>query len=83
VDEAALKEMLITGKLAGAGLDVLDREPPEDMEFLGLPNLLVTPHIGGSAEEAVLAMGRAAIAGLAENAVPEPGSEIWRAAGLG
>ena len=83
VDEAALKEMLIAGKLAGAGLDVLDREPPEDMEFLNLPNLLVTPHIGGSAEEAVLAMGRAAIAGLAENAIPEPGSEVWRAAGLG
>jgi D-3-phosphoglycerate dehydrogenase len=82
VDEAALKAMLKDGRLAGAGLDVLDREPPEDLELLRLQNVLVTPHIGGSAEEAVLAMGRAAIRGLAENAVPAPGSEAWRAAGL-
>ena len=34
---------------------------------------LATPHIGGSAEEARLAMGRAAIRGLAENFLPEPG----------
>lgn len=82
VDEAALKAMLKDGRLAGAGLDVLDREPPEDMELLRLHNVLVTPHIGGSAEEAVLAMGRAAIAGLADNAIPGPGSDAWRAAGL-
>jgi D-3-phosphoglycerate dehydrogenase len=37
-----------------------------------LPNFLATPHIGGSAEEAILAMGRGAIAGLADNAVPDP-----------
>lgn len=83
VDEAALKQMLESGRLAGAGLDVFADEPPADLDFLRLPNLLATPHIGGSAEEAVLAMGRAAIAGLDDNAVPEPGSEIWRAAGLG
>ncbi|MDO8607444.1 MAG: phosphoglycerate dehydrogenase [Phaeospirillum sp.] len=83
VDEAAVKDMLMSGRLAAAGFDVLDREPPEDRELLNLPNMLVTPHIGGSAEEAVLAMGRAAIAGLSRNAVPEPGSEVWRSAGLG
>jgi phosphoglycerate dehydrogenase-like enzyme len=82
VDENALKAMLMDGRLAGAGLDVLNREPPEDLELLGLPNVLITPHIGGSAEEAVLAMGRAAIRGLTENSVPQPGSEVWRAAGL-
>lgn len=64
VDEAALKQMLKAGTLAGAALDVFEPEPPEDMDFLTLPNLLPTPHIGGSSEEAVLAMGRAAIAGL-------------------
>ena len=35
-----------------------------DEELLNLPNFLVTPHIGGSSKEAILAMGRAAIQGL-------------------
>jgi D-3-phosphoglycerate dehydrogenase len=67
VDEAALKVALRTGKLAAAALDVFMPEPPTDMDLLSIPNLLATPHIGGSAVEAILAMGRAAIAGL-ENA---------------
>ncbi len=64
VDEAALKDMLTSGRLAGAGFDVFASEPPDDRELLELPNFLATPHIGGSTEEAILAMGRAAIAGL-------------------
>ncbi|KIL97713.1 D-3-phosphoglycerate dehydrogenase [Paramagnetospirillum magnetotacticum MS-1] len=82
VDEAALKAMLTEGRLAAAGLDVFNGEPPTDRELLNLPNFLATPHIGGSAEEAVLAMGRAAIAGLSQAEIPEAGSEVWRAAGL-
>ena len=73
MDEAAVKAMLMDGRLGGAAFDVFASEPPEDRELLALPNVLVTPHIGGSAEEAILAMGRAAIAGLAEARVPEPG----------
>lgn len=64
VDEAALKEALLRGDIFAAAFDVFAAEPPTDVELLGLPNFLVTPHIGGSAIEAVLAMGRAAIAGL-------------------
>ncbi len=56
--------MLSVGKIAAAAFDVFNCEPPEDQELLKLPNFFVTPHIGGSAEEAVLAMGRAAIEGL-------------------
>ena len=70
VDEIALKTMLTTGRLAGAGFDVFATEPPDDAELLGLPNFLATPHIGGSSDEAVLAMGRAAIRGLDENKLP-------------
>lgn len=70
VDEAALKHMLIEGRLAAAGFDVFASEPPLDLELLRLPNFLATPHIGGSSAEAVLAMGRAAIAGLDENEIP-------------
>ncbi|MBI4969592.1 MAG: phosphoglycerate dehydrogenase [Rhodospirillales bacterium] len=70
VDEAALKAMLAEGRLAGAAFDVFAQEPPADRELLRLPNFLATPHIGGSAEEAVLAMGRAAIEGLEVNGDP-------------
>ena len=70
VDEAALKDMLMNGRLAGAGFDVFSTEPPQDLELLRLPNFLATPHIGGSSEEAILAMGRTAIEGLDTNRIP-------------
>ena len=66
LDEIALKDMLKNNEIAGAALDVFAIEPPEDKELLELENFIVTPHIGGSAEEAILAMGRAAIIGLSE-----------------
>ncbi len=61
-----LKHALMNGVIAGAGLDVYPDEPPEDLKFLGLPNLICTPHIGGNADEAVLNMGRSAIHHLKE-----------------
>jgi phosphoglycerate dehydrogenase-like enzyme len=64
VDEIALKQLLKDGRLAGAALDVFNDEPPLDLEFLNFPTLIATGHIGGSTEEAVLAMGHAAINGL-------------------
>jgi D-3-phosphoglycerate dehydrogenase len=64
VDEAALLAALDAGKLAGAGLDAFAEEPPKDRRLLEHPKVLATPHIGGSTEEAILAMGRAAISGL-------------------
>ena len=64
VDELALKDVLKQRKIAAAAFDVFADEPPNDKELLGLPNFLATPHIGGSAEEAILAMGKAAIEGL-------------------
>lgn len=70
VDEAALKEMLKAKRLAAAAFDVFAVEPPQDQELLSLPNFLATPHIGGSAHEAILAMGRAAIDGLDNNQIP-------------
>jgi phosphoglycerate dehydrogenase-like enzyme len=71
VDEVALKHALMAKRLAAAAFDVFADEPPQDSDLLNLPNFLATPHIGGSAEEAILAMGRAAIDGLDINEIPK------------
>ena len=59
-----LAEALRTGQIAGAALDVYEEEPVTDADFLSLPGLICSPHIGGNSEEAVLNMGRSAIACL-------------------
>ena len=54
VDEAALIRALEAGKIAGAGLDVLEEEPtPADNPLLHMDNVMVTPHLAGMALEAL------------------------------
>jgi phosphoglycerate dehydrogenase-like enzyme len=74
VDEDALAAALESGRLAGAACDVYAIEPDANPRLLALPTFLGTPHIGGSTQEAQLAMGRAAIDGLEVNRVP---TEDW------
>ena len=64
LDEEALKKILLKNKIAGVALDVFAIEPPTDTDFALMDNVLITPHIGGSTDEAILAMGMAAIEGL-------------------
>ncbi|ADE55615.1 phosphoglycerate dehydrogenase [Coraliomargarita akajimensis] len=53
IDEAALVDALNSGKVAAAGLDVYEDEPPaEDSPLRGLQNLVLTPHLGASTAEA-------------------------------
>jgi len=52
IDEAALYEALSTKQIAGAGLDVFVSEPPKDSPLLTLDNIVVTPHLGASTDEA-------------------------------
>ena len=54
VDEVALREALITGKIAGAATDVLSEEPPLNGNILldkSIPNLIITPHVAWIAKE--------------------------------
>ena len=64
VDEDALYEALLEGRIGGAGLDVFADEPPDPtLPVYGLPNVYVTPHVGGTTINTV--RGRAAL--MAEN----------------
>jgi D-3-phosphoglycerate dehydrogenase len=72
-DEVALQERLQDGRIAAAAFDVFAMEPVDSLDLVELPNFLATPHIGGSAREAWVAMSRAGMQGITENAIPEPG----------
>jgi len=52
IDETALYEALSTNRIAGAGIDVFVSEPPKESPLLGLDNIVVTPHLGASTDEA-------------------------------
>jgi len=52
IDEAALKEAMDAGQVAGAALDVFQTEPAKDSPLFGTPNFICTPHLGASTTEA-------------------------------
>ena len=57
VDEQALYQALKDGKLAGAALDVYEKEPPNpDLPFFGLENVVLTPHIAATTDLALINM---------------------------
>ncbi len=62
LDETALANALVNGKLRGAALDVYLQEPPaKDSPLLGLEQVITTPHMGAHADSATNAMGRMAL----------------------
>jgi len=65
IDEAALVAALNDGTIAGAGLDVYAREPNPPGELTALPNVVLTPHIGGHTLESHQAMQACVMANLA------------------
>jgi D-3-phosphoglycerate dehydrogenase / 2-oxoglutarate reductase len=74
VDHEALRENLLSGHIAGAAVDVFAEEPkaagdPFSSGLQNLPNVILTPHIGGSTEEAQQDIGRFVAGKLREYAV--------------
>ncbi len=74
LDESALYDALVGGKLAGAGLDVYASEPCTDSPLFGLDNVVATPHLGASTEEAQekagIAVAESVVAAFAGREVP-------------
>ena len=64
VDEAALAEALAEGEIAGAALDVYEREPEVHPGLLPLPNVVLAPHLGSATWEAREAMGMLCVEAL-------------------
>jgi len=64
VDEAALVEALQQKKIAGAGLDVLEREPEVTRALLSMENVVLLPHLGSATTETRVAMGLRALENL-------------------
>ena len=59
IDEDALYEFLVKGHVAGAALDVFEKEPPVGSRLLDLPNVIFTPHLGASSLQAQENVSRA------------------------
>lgn len=64
--EAALADAIRSGKVAGAALDVFETEPPTNRELLELDQVLCTPHLGASTEEAQLNVALEAVEQIAD-----------------
>ncbi len=73
VDERALVEGLRSGRVAGAALDVFESEPPFDSPLMEMENIILTPHLGASTEEAqrnASTMAAEGVLDVLENRVP-------------
>ena len=75
IDEAALHRALTAGTIAGAALDVFVNEPPVGSPLLALPNIVVTPHLGASTDEAQekagVAVAKSVLLALSGELVPD------------
>ena len=83
VDELALVDALQAGEIAGAALDVFEREPEVTEGLLAFENVVLTPHLGSATLETREAMGMLAVSALRELLIEgAQAAEPRRVAGL-
>lgn len=76
VDEAALIAALVEGRIAGAGLDVYEREPLVPPALLAAPNVTLLPHLGTATDEVRTDMAMRALANLVDHAEGRPPRDL-------
>lgn len=77
IDQDALADALTAGKLAGAGIDVFDPEPPTAaLRLLKAPNVVLSPHVAGVTRETLVRIGLAAIQNVAGHLEGKPLGDV-------
>ncbi|MEO6444296.1 MAG: D-glycerate dehydrogenase [Gemmatimonadaceae bacterium] len=72
VDQQALIAALATGRIAGAGLDVFEKEPAVAPELLAIPSVFALPHLGSATIPSRVAMGECAVRNIAAFVAGQP-----------
>jgi D-3-phosphoglycerate dehydrogenase len=72
VDKRALREAILSGHLAGAGLDVLEHESAGGNPFTDLPQVIITPHVAGATRGSTAQIIRMAVANVVRFLTGQP-----------
>lgn len=77
VDQDALADALEAGRIAGAGIDVFDPEPPSaELRLLAAPNVVLSPHVAGITRETLARIAAAAAANVRAHLVGDPITDV-------
>jgi phosphoglycerate dehydrogenase-like enzyme len=76
VDEAALRDSIVSGHLAGAGLDVLEHETEGVNPFADVPEVIVTPHVGGGSRNSMAGVVERCTANIRRFLAGEPVQDV-------
>ncbi|MGK5628747.1 2-hydroxyacid dehydrogenase [Streptomyces sp. URMC 123] len=80
IDQEALAEALETGRIAGAGIDVFDPEPPgADLRLLRAPGVVLSPHVGGVTRETLVRIALAAVGNVLDHLAGKPPRDVVEA----
>jgi phosphoglycerate dehydrogenase-like enzyme len=77
IDQEALADALAAGRIAGAGIDVFDPEPPTAaLRLLHAPNVVLSPHVGGVTRETLIRIAMAAASNVSQFLEGKPPADV-------